>query len=159
MKAAGNLKAPSSPTLIDFFRAFQSSAEKNGYAASARLLYYSILHAWNEERRPECLRIRRGTLQDSAGLSESSVRNALQFLSTTGWLKLGRVHSKNAPLAIVLRNPCERDIKVSIQDIKPAEPERVHAKAEPERSTPVSSSVADEARRMLKSIVRRRDNE
>lgn len=149
----------SSPTLIDFFRAFQNTAEKNGFAASARVLYYSILHAWNEERRPECLRIRRGTLQDLSGLSESSVRNALQFLTTTGWLKLGRVHSKNAPLAIVLRNPCERDIKVCIQDIHPTEPERVRTKAEPERSLPISASIADEARRVLKSIVRGRDNE
>ena len=155
MKADGRLKAPSSPTLIDFFRAFQSSAEKNNFAASARVLYYSILHAWNEERRPECLRIRRGTLQDLSGLSESSVRNALQFLSTTGWLKLGRVHSKNAPLAIVLRNPCERDIKVTIQDVTPAEPERAHANTEPQRSLqPISSSAAEEARRVLKSIMR-----
>lgn len=156
MKADGRSKGSSSPTLIDFFRAFQTTAEKNGYAASARLLYYSILHAWNEERRPECLRIRRGTLQDSAGLSESSVRNALQFLSTTGWLKLGRVHSKNAPLAIVLRNPCERDIKVIIQDVKPAEPERVHANAEPQRPVQSpSTSTLEECRRVLKSIGRR----
>lgn len=153
MKADGRSKGSTSPTLIDFFRAFQTTAEKNNFATSARVLYYSILHAWNEERRPECLRIRRSTLQDLSGISESSVRNALQFLSTTGWLKLGRVHSKNAPLAIVLRNPCERDIKVSIQDVKPAEPERVHAKAEPKRATPISSSVADEARRVLKSII------
>lgn len=153
-------KGSSSRTLIDFFRAFQSSAEKNNFATSARVLYYSILHAWNEERRPECLRIRRGTLQDLSGLSESSVRNALQFLSTTGWLKLGRVHSKNAPLAIVLRNPCERDILSSIQDNKRTEPERAYAKAEPQRSSqPITASVAEEARRMLKSIVRGRDNE
>lgn len=159
MKAVGKSKAPSSPTLIDFFRAFQSSAEKNGFAASARLLYYSILHAWNEERRPECLRIRRGTLQDLTGLSESSVRNALQFLTTTGWLKLNRVHSKNAPLAIVLRNPCERDIKVSIQDVHPTEPERVYTREPNGPCNPVSASIAEEARRVLKSIVRGRGNE
>ena len=159
MKADGRSKGSTSPTLIDFFRAFQSTAEKNNFAASARVLYYSILHAWNEERRPECLRIRRGTLQDISGISESSVRNALQFLATTGWLKLGRVHSKNAPLAIVLRNPCERNIKVTIQDEKPTEPERAYAKAEPKPATPISSSVADEARRVLKSIIKERDNE
>ena len=148
-----------SPTLIDFFRAFQSTAEKNNFATSARVLYYSILHAWNEERRPECLRIRRGTLQDLSGLSESSVRNALSFLATTGWLKLGRVHSKNAPLAIVLRNPCERNILIFNQDVKPAEPERVRVKEEPERSLPrTSTSVTEEARRALKSIIRGRDN-
>lgn len=158
MKAVGKLKSPSSPTLIDFFRAFQSSAEKNNFAASARVLYYSILHAWNEERRPECLRIRRGTLQDLSGLSESSVRNALQFLSTTGWLKLCRVHSKNAPLAIVLRNPCERDIKVTIQDTKPAEPERVCTQ-EPKRSSQITESTAEAARRVLKSIMGGQINE
>lgn len=158
--SGGRSKVPLSPTLIDFFRAFQSTAEKNNFATSARVLYYSILHAWNEERRPECLRIRRGTLQDLSGLSESSVRNALQFLATTGWLKLQRVHSKNAPLAIVLRNPCERDILSSIQDVKSAEPERVRVKAEPEPTRQqASTSVLAECRRVLKSIIKERDNE
>lgn len=159
MKADGRSKGSTSPTLIDFFRAFQTTAEKNGYAASARVLYYSILHAWNEERRPDCLRIRRGTLQDLSGLSESSVRNALQFLATTGWLQLGRVHSKNAPLAVVLRNPCERNIKVTIQDVKPAEPERVCTREPNGPGNNVSAAVAEEARRALKSIIGRRANE
>lgn len=147
------------PTLIDFFRAFQSFAEKNCYAASVRVLYYSILNAWNEERRPECLRIRRGTLQDLTGLSETAVRRGLQVLSSIGWIKLGKVHSKNAPLAVIMRLPGESQGITITKAIQP-EKERVHAKSE-EISKPngpcnnVSRSVLDEARRVLAEVMSR----
>lgn len=148
--------AKPSLTLIDLFRAFQNSAEKNGFAASARLTYYSILNAWNEERRPECLRIRRSTLQDLTGLSESSVRNAVSFLANTGWIKLGRVHSKNAPLAVLMRNPCAASNSVIFDNKPVTEKERVRAKAEPAEITevdkPISGEVASLAYKVLNSL-------
>lgn len=144
-------------TLIDLFRAFQNSAEKNGFAASARLTYYSILNAWNEERRPECLRIRRSTLQDLTGLSESSVRNAVSFLANTGWIKLGRVHSKNAPLAILMRNPCAGSNSVIFDNKPVTEQERVRASAEgtakiAKVDKPISGEVASLAYQVLDSL-------
>lgn len=152
MSAAGK----PSLSLIDLFRAFQNEAEKTGYAASARLVYYSVLNAWNEERRPECLRIRRGTLQNLTGLNESTVRNAISFLANTGWFKLGRTHSKNAPLAILLRNPCAASNKVIFDNQPLTETERVRAKAEPakidEVDKPISGEVASLAYKVLNSL-------
>lgn len=153
------MKADTKSTLIDFFRAFQSTAEKNGFATSARVTYYSILHAWNEERRPDCLRIRRSTLQNLTGISESSVRNAIQILASTGWIKLNRTHGKNAPLAITLRNPCADGITIPKTNTNSAEPERVRTKAEPVPITaeppptkPISSDVAANAKLLLKKL-------
>ena len=139
-------------TLIDLFRAFQTAAEKNRYPLSARATYYSILNAWNDERRPDCLRIRRGTLQDLTGLSESSVRNAIQFLANIGWIKLNRVHNKNAPLAVVLRQACEPSTLVSTIPPK-TETERARAKAEPNepRKSP-SGNLLSSARDVLKRL-------
>lgn len=149
------MKTQSSPTLIDLFRAFQKTAETTGYTASARLVYYSILNAWNEERRPQCLRIRRSTLQNLSGLSESSVRNAISYLANTGWIKLGRVHSKNAPLAILLRNPCAASNSVIFDNKPVTEQERVRTQAEPvavEVDKPISGEVASLAYKVLNSL-------
>ena len=137
-------------TLIDFFRAFQSAAEKSRYPSSARVTFYTILNAWNDERRPDCLRIRRGTLQDSTGLSESSVRNALQFLANIGWIKLNRVHSKNAPLAVLLRIPCAPS-DLMFPTLALTEKERARARTEPKRTASVAKSklsacVAEDSR-------------
>jgi len=74
-------------TLIDLFRTFSSEATSMGYSASSRILYYTMLWCWNEQRRPERTAVSSKQLMMLTGLPETTFRDAFKYLADRGWVK------------------------------------------------------------------------
>ena len=93
-------------TLIDLFREFSSVSTRENYSPSSRILYYTLLWCWNEQRRPECASLSTKQLYTLAGLPEATFRVAFAYLADRGWVK--RVKSrKHGIIAWIMRDRCE----------------------------------------------------
>ena len=79
-------------TLIDLFREFSLTAGLDEYTASSRILYYSLLYCWNEQRRPDVTSLATKQLYTLTGLPETTFRDAFGYLADRGWVK--RVKSR-----------------------------------------------------------------
>ncbi len=74
-------------TLIDLFREFSSVSTRELYSTSSRVLYYTLLYLWNEQRRPEIASLTSKQLYTLAGLPETTFRDAFKYLADRGWVK------------------------------------------------------------------------
>lgn len=79
-------------TLIDMFRSFTREAEAKNFPASARIVFYTLLNAWNDSRREEVVTRNRAALIERSGMPESTFRWAISFLSNHGWVKVVNRH-------------------------------------------------------------------
>lgn len=94
-------------TLIDLFREFSHVATVENYPKSARLLYYTMLWYWNEQKRPDIARLPHAQLYTLAGLPEATYRIAFKYLADEGWIK--RVKSRNRAIsAWIMRDRCAK---------------------------------------------------
>lgn len=83
-------------TLIDLFREFSLKSSRENYSPSSRILYYTLLWCWNEQRRPEVAILTIQELITLTGLSRTTFKRAFNYLSDRGWVK--RVKSRNSHL-------------------------------------------------------------
>lgn len=74
-------------TIIDLFRTFSENATSKGYSSSSRILYYTLLWCWNEQRRPEIAAKSSNQLMMLTGLPETTFREAFTYLADRGWVK------------------------------------------------------------------------
>lgn len=80
-------------TLIDLFREFSSVATREKYSPSSRILYYTLLWCWNEQRRPEIATSTMNELCTLTGLPRTTIQSAFGYIADRGWVK--RVKSRN----------------------------------------------------------------
>lgn len=92
-------------TLIDLFREFSLVSTRENYSPSSRILYYTMLWCWNEQRRPEVTAMSTKQLYTLTGLPETTFREAFTYLADRGWVK--RVKSrKRGLIAWLMRDRC-----------------------------------------------------
>lgn len=77
-------------TTIDLFRQFYRMSKDKNYPASVKLLYYTLLGEWNEQHRPEKLRVTNRYVSELSGYALSTVNETLRKLASYGFLSYTR---------------------------------------------------------------------
>ena len=93
-------------TTLDLFRTFSSEATSKGYSSSSRILYYTLLWCWNEQRRPSIAAVSSKQLMMLTGLPEATFREAFSYLADRGWVKRVKLRRRGIT-AWELRNGCD----------------------------------------------------
>lgn len=81
-------------TLIDLFRRFSQLSDQRSLPASVRSVYFALLYAWNEQRRPEVFVVEKSGLKRLSGLPQRTFTESLTYLSRTGIIKLLPIRDK-----------------------------------------------------------------
>lgn len=116
-------------TLIDLFREFSSVSTRESYSSSSRILYYTLLWCWNEQRRPEVTTLTTKQLYTLTGLPETTFREAFQYLADRGWIK--RVKSRKRGLtAYLMRDRCGSSAPPAGFSMSPAQSKTVEGREE-----------------------------
>lgn len=81
-------------SIIELFRSFSQLSQIRNFAGSARVLGYTLIYVWNEQRRPDVTIASKQRLMELTGLSESTFRWALKYLSDSAIIKRVSARSK-----------------------------------------------------------------
>lgn len=95
-------------TLIDLFREFSSTSSREKYSPSSRILYYTLLWCWNEQRRPEFAAMTMQELCTLTGLPRTTIQSAFGYLADRGWVK--RAKSRNRQVFGWLMRDCRQTV-------------------------------------------------
>lgn len=81
-------------TLIDLFRRFSQLSDQRNLPASVRSVYFALLYAWNEQRRPEVFIVEKSGLKRLSGLPQRTFTESLTYLSRAGFIKMLPIRDK-----------------------------------------------------------------
>ena len=95
-------------SIIELFRGFSQLSQIRNFAGSARILGYTLIYVWNESKRPSVTIASKQRLMELLGLSESTFRWALKYLSDSAIIKKVSARSK-LNVAFIWRIDCQTD--------------------------------------------------
>lgn len=130
-------------SVIELFRSFSQLSQIRNFAGSARVLGYTLIYVWNEQRRPDVTIASRQRLMELTGLSESTFRWALKYLSDSAIIKKVSARSKFL-VAFYWRIDCQDSAKSLRHDGLINTPaSRVKSVEEKEKSSDKDFSVSE----------------